>query len=158
MGSIKTNAIRLLDGQKIEYDLFEYEAPEGFLDGVSVAQATGKNPDAVFKTLVTQGASKEHYVFCIPVAAELDLKKAAKAAGEKKVEMILAREITPTTGYIKGGCSPIGMKKKFKTFIHETANDFEKICVSGGKVGLQLEIKVSDLIKVVNARTNDLIK
>lgn len=158
MGSIKTNAIRLLDGQKIEYDLFEYEAPEGFLDGVSVAQATGKNPDAVFKTLVTQGASKEHYVFCIPVAAELDLKKAAKAAGEKKVEMILVREITPTTGYIKGGCSPIGMKKKFKTFIHETANDFEKICVSGGKVGLQLEIKVSDLIKVVNARTNDLIK
>ena len=158
MGSIKTNAIRLLDGQKIGYDLFEYEAPEGFLDGVSVADATGKNPDAVFKTLVTVGASKEHYVFCIPVAAELDLKKAAKAAGEKKVEMILARDITSVTGYIKGGCSPIGMKKKFKTFIHESCDNHEKICVSGGKVGLQLEIKVEDLVKVVSARKADLIK
>ena len=158
MGSIKTNAIRLLDGQKIEYELFEYDAPEGFLDGVSVAQATGKEPESVFKTLVTVGASKEHYVFCIPVAEELDLKKAAKAAGEKKVEMILARDITPVTGYIKGGCSPIGMKKKFKTFIHESSINYERICVSGGKVGLQLEIGTTDLLRITGAKVVGLTK
>lgn len=158
MGSIKTNAIRLLDGQKIKYNLYEYEAPEGFLDGVSVAEATGKPMEQVFKTLVTVGHSKSNYVFCIPVAEELDLKKAAKAAGEKKVEMILARDITKTTGYIKGGCSPIGMKKKFPTFIHETMQLYDKVCVSGGKVGLQLEIAPEDLQKVTGCEFVDLIK
>ena len=158
MGSIKTNAIRLLDGQKIEYSLYEYDTKDGLLDGASVANKTGKNPDSVFKTLVTVGNSKEHYVFCVPVLEELDLKKAAKAAGEKKIEMILARDITSVTGYIKGGCSPIGMKKKFKTFIHESCLQQERICVSGGKVGLQLEIKVGDLISVVNGKTEDIIK
>lgn len=156
MGSIKTNAVRLLDGQKIKYNLYEYEAPEGFLDGVSVAKATGQPAEQVFKTLVTVGASKEHYVFCIPVEEELDLKKAAKCAGEKKVEMILARDITPVTGYIKGGCSPIGMKKRFKTFIDESCLNYERICVSGGKVGLQLEIGIEDLIKMVNGKTANL--
>ena len=156
MGSIKTNAVRLLDGQKIKYNLYEYEAPEGFLDGVSVAKATGQPVEQVFKTLVTVGASKEHYVFCIPVEEELDLKKAAKCAGEKKVEMILARDITPVTGYIKGGCSPIGMKKRFKTFIDESCLNYERICVSGGKVGLQLEIGIEDLIKMVNGKTANL--
>ncbi|MCQ2550965.1 MAG: Cys-tRNA(Pro) deacylase [Clostridia bacterium] len=158
MGSIKTNAIRLLDGQKITYALFEYDTSDGLLDGVSVAHKTGRNIDQVFKTLVTVGASKEHYVFCVPVEMELDLKKAAKACGEKKVEMILAKEITPTTGYIKGGCSPIGMKKKFKTYIDETCLLYDKICVSGGKVGLQLEIGVDDLMKVVDGKTFDLTK
>lgn len=158
MGSIKTNAIRLLDGQKISYKLHEYEAPEGFLDGVSVAEATGMEVEKVFKTLVTQGASKQNYVFCIPSAEELDLKKAAKVAGEKKIEMILARDITKTTGYIKGGCSPIGMKKKFPTFIHETFKDYETICVSGGKVGLQLEITPEDLEKATGCKVGDLIK
>lgn len=157
MGSIKTNAIRLLDGKKIEYKLYEYDAPEGFLDGVSVARATGQPVEQVFKTLVTVGGSKEHYVFCIPAAEELDLKKAAKCAGEKKIEMILARDITPVTGYIKGGCSPIGMKKKFKTFIHEACLDYSRICVSGGKVGLQLEISTEDLINMVNGKTANLI-
>lgn len=156
MASIKTNAIRLLDGKKIAYNLFEYEAPEGFLDGVSVAEQTGQPLEQVFKTLVTVGTSKENYVFCIPVAEELDLKKAARAAGEKKVDMILARDITPTTGYIKGGCSPIGMKKKFKTFIDQSSANFEKICVSGGKVGLQLQICVDDLIQVTDAKMANL--
>jgi len=157
MANIKTNAVRLLDVKKIEYILREYEAPDGFLDGVSVAKATGLEPERVFKTLVTQGASKEYLVCVIPVAHELDLKKAAKHFGEKKVEMILARDITKVTGYIKGGCSPVGMKKLFLTAIDKSASNFERIVVSAGKVGLQMDLPVKDLLEVTSAKLADLI-
>ena len=153
----KTNAVRLLDSKKIPYEIYEYDAPEGFLDGVSVAKATGMPVDKVFKTLVTQGASHEYYVCIIPVAAELDLKKAAKHFGEKKLDMIPARNITAVTGYIKGGCSPLGMKKAVRTAIHQSAAELGKIVVSAGKVGLQMEISPQDLLAVAKASLADLI-
>ena len=153
---IKTNALRYLDSKKIKHNVYEYEAPEGFLDGVSVAKATGLDVDKVFKTLVTQGNSKEYYVCVIPVAEELDLKKAAKYFNEKKIEMIPAKQITNVTGYIKGGCSPIGMKKSFKTAIHISAENLETIVVSAGKVGLQMELPVKDLLQAVGAELADL--
>lgn len=148
----KTNAIRIVESKKIPYEMYEYDAPDGFLDGVSVAQATGQNVDQVFKTLVLQGSSREYYVCVIPVAKELNLKKAANHFGEKKIEMILARNLTKITGYIKGGCSPVGMKKLFRTAIDQSASNFETIIVSGGKVGLQMELPVNDLLEVVNGQ------
>lgn len=154
---IKTNALRQLDAKKITYNVYEYEAPEGFLDGVSVARETGMDVDKVYKTLVTQGTSKEYYVCVIPVAEELDLKKAARHFGEKKIEMIHAKDITNVTGYIKGGCSPIGMKKHFKTAIESKAESLEQIVVSAGKVGLQVELEVKALLEVVGAKLADLI-
>lgn len=157
MANIKTNAVRKLDAKKIKYCTYEYEAEEGFLDGISVAKEIGVEVQRVFKTLVSQGASKEYYVCVIPVACELDLKKAAKFFGEKKIEMIPAREITQITGYIKGGCSPIGMKKLFKTAIDASANNFENIVVSAGKVGLQMDLPIKDLLEIVNAKLTDLI-
>ncbi|MBN7774484.1 Cys-tRNA(Pro) deacylase [Clostridium aminobutyricum] len=157
MATIKTNAVRKLDAKKIKHQVYEYEAPEGFLDGVSVAKATGMPVERVYKTLVTQGTSKEHYVCVIPVAEELDLKKAAKHFGEKKIEMIPAKDITVVTGYIKGGCSPIGMKKQFKTAIDKSAENMDQIIVSAGKVGLQMELAVSDLLSAANAELADLI-
>ena len=152
----KTNAIRIVQAKKIPFEVYEYEAPDGFLDGVSVAKATGQNPDQVFKTLVLQGASRENYVCVIPVASELNLKKAAKHFGEKKIEMIPHKDITKVTGYIKGGCSPIGMKKQFATAIHQTASDFETIIFSAGKVGLQMELPVTALLEVAQAQLADL--
>lgn len=157
MANVKTNAVRLLDVKKIKYTLREYDAPEGFLDGVSVAKATGIEPERVFKTLVTQGASKEYLVCVIPVAQELDLKKAAKHFGEKKLDMILARDITKVTGYIKGGCSPVGMKKLFRTAIDQSAENFENIVVSAGKVGLQMDLPVKDLLSVTSSQLADLV-
>lgn len=152
----KTNALRILDAKKIPHQVQSYEAPDGFLDGVSVAKATGMDVDRVFKTLVTQGASKEYYVCVIPVACELNLKKAAKHFGEKKIEMIHARDITPVTGYIKGGCSPVGMKKQFATAIDQRAEDFSNIVVSAGKVGLQMDVPVADLCALTGAQLADL--
>lgn len=152
----KTNAVRIVESRKIPYSMYEYEAPDGFLDGVSVAEATGQNVDQVFKTLVLQGASHEFYVCVIPVAKELNLKKAAKHFGEKKIEMIPHRNITKVTGYIKGGCSPVGMKKLFKTAIDESASSFETIIVSAGKVGLQMELPVTDLLEVAQAGLADI--
>jgi len=157
MANVKTNAVRLLDLKKVDYILHEYDAPDGFLDGVSVAKATGIDPDRVFKTLVTQGASKEFYVCVIPVAHELDMKKAAKHFGEKKLEMIPAKDITKITGYIKGGCSPVGMKKLFKTAIDENASGFERVVVSAGKVGLQMDLPLESLTEATGARLADLI-
>lgn len=154
---IKTNAIRHLDSKKIPHKVYEYDAPEGFLDGVSVAKATGMDVNKVYKTLVTQGSSKEYYVCVIPVAEELDLKKAAKHFGEKKIEMIPARNITAITGYIKGGCSPIGMKKLFKTAVAKEAESLETIVVSGGKVGLQMELEVQALLAETGAELAELI-
>ncbi len=152
----KTNAARFLDSEGIAYELFEYEAPDGFLDGVSVAEQVGFPVEIVFKTLVTVGHSGQHYVCDIPVAKELDLKKAAKHFGEKKIEMIHARDITKITGYIKGGCSPIGMKKPFPTAFDISAEEIDEIVISAGKVGMQIKIKTDDLLRAIGADTADL--
>lgn len=144
----KTNAVRLVEAEGIPYEMHQYEAPGGFLDGVSVARALGQDVRQVFKTLVTVGSSRENYVCVIPVDKELDLKKAAKHFGEKKLEMIPAREITNVTGYIKGGCSPVGMKKLFPTAIDISAGSIDTIIVSGGKVGLQMELPVDALLEI----------
>lgn len=158
MKQIKTNALRMLDSQKISYTTQSYEAPDGFLDGVSVAKQVGLPVERVFKTLVTQGASGEHYVCVIPVGEELDLKKAAIHFKEKRIEMIHAKDITKITGYIKGGCSPVGMKKRFLTAIDQSGEPFERIMVSAGKVGLQMELSLSDLLAAVDGQLADLIK
>lgn len=147
----KTNAMRALDSLHISYEYTTY-ASDGFMDGLSVAQAVGKNPDSVFKTLVTVGASRQNYVFVIPVAAELDLKKAAASVGEKSIAMLPAKEITATTGYIKGGCSPIGMKKSFPTVIDASAQGQTAITCSAGKLGLQITLAPADLAKVCKAQ------
>ncbi len=154
----KTNAMRILDRENIDYEMLTYENNDGKIDGISVAHKIGKELAQVFKTLVAQGNSKINYVFLIPVADELDLKKAAIAAGEKKVEMVPVKEILQLTGYIRGGCSPIGMKKSYETFVHFTASDFDGIVVSGGKIGTQIELAVTDLAKIVNAEFVDLTK
>nr|WP_312579970.1 Cys-tRNA(Pro) deacylase [Sedimentibacter sp.] len=153
----KTNAMRILDSMNVEYDYITYECDDGKIDGVSVAHKTNQNPEAVFKTLVSIGHSKELYVFCIPVEYELDLKKAAKASNEKNIELLPLKELTKNTGYIRGGCSPIGMKKHYKTFIDETASLNEKILVSAGCLGVQIIINPDDLIKVSEANYEDLI-
>jgi Cys-tRNA(Pro)/Cys-tRNA(Cys) deacylase len=149
---VKTNAIRRIEAKKIKYKLYEYSAPQGFLDGVHVAMEIGISPEKVYKTLVTQGSSKEYYVCVIPVAMELDLKLAAKVLNEKKLEMIPANTITEVTGYIKGGCSPIGMRKQFRTVIDLSAKSQETILVSAGKVGLQVEIDAEALREITGAQ------
>ena len=152
----KTNVMRVLDGKKIPYVSHSYE-PDATLTGEEIAGILGEDSGKVFKTLVTQGKSGAYYVFVIPVTEELDLKKAAKASGEKAVSMIKQKELLPLTGYVHGGCSPIGMKKQFPTFIHETASDLDKIYVSAGKVGFQIELSPQDLIAVSRITTADLI-
>lgn len=152
----KTNAVRMVEAAGVPYSMYTYEAPDGFLDGVSVATALGQDMRQVFKTLVTVGSSRENYVCVIPVDRELDLKKAARHFGEKKLEMIPARDITKVTGYIKGGCSPIGMKKPFATAVDISASELETIIVSGGKVGLQMELPVDALLEITGAETADL--
>lgn len=152
----KTNVMRLLDQKKIEYESVDFEEFES-TNGVEIAEYLGENPSQAFKTLVTVGKSKQHYVFVIPVNGELDLKKAAKAAREKSIEMIKQKELLPLTGYIHGGCSPIGMKKVFPTFLHESAADFDAIYVSAGRVGHQIKINPSRLSEVVDYTFSDLI-
>lgn len=152
----KTNAVRMVEAEGMQYKMYTYDAPDGFLDGVSVANSLGQDVNTVFKTLVTAGSSRANYVCVIPVSEELDLKKAAKHFGEKKMEMIPAREITNVTGYIKGGCSPVGMKKLFPTVIDITAREVDNIIVSGGKVGLQMELSLADLQKLTGADLADL--
>lgn len=153
----KTNAMRKLDAMKIPFQEYTYEG-DGTLTGVDVAAMLGQNADQVFKTLVTVGRTGEHYVFMIPVADELDLKKAAKAVGEKAVEMVKSKELLGLTGYIHGGCSPIGMKKFFRTTVHETAVLYDTIIFSGGKIGYQIELPLSDLEKVITLQTADVVK
>ena len=153
----KTNVMRILDGKKISYESHLY-VQDDTLSGEEIAGLLGEDADKVFKTLVTVGKSGEHYVFVIPVNEELDLKKAAKACAEKAVAMIKQKELLPLTGYIHGGCSPIGMKKPFKTFIHETASLYDSIYVSAGKVGFQIEIKPSDLIEAAGCTVADIVK
>lgn len=153
----KTNVMRVLDKAKIPYSHRKY-TPDGTMTGTEIAQTLGENPAEVFKTLVTVSKTKEHYVFMIPVEKELDLKKCAKAVGEKSVEMIPQKELLPLTGYIHGGCSPIGMKKQFATVIDSTAQNFETIKFSAGKVGYQVELRLEDLKKVVKLSIADLTK
>lgn len=155
---LKTNAMRILDSKKIKYEMFSYECEDGKIDGISVAHKIGVDENNVFKTLVAQGTSKELYVFVIPVAEELDLKSAAKIAREKKVEMIPVKDILKHTGYIRGGCSPIGLRRPYKTFIHESAKELDFMIVSAGKIGHQIKLKPSDLVNVVEGEFAFLIK
>ncbi len=152
----KTNVMRILDGKKIEYNHYNY-LESGAISGMEVAETLNENPDMVFKTLVTVGKSGNHYVFLLPVNKELDLKKAAKSVGEKNIEMIKSKDLLSLTGYIHGGCSPIGMKKFFKTVIHETASKFDKILFSGGKIGYQVEVSLQDLSKVIKYDLADIV-
>ncbi|MDE6148987.1 MAG: Cys-tRNA(Pro) deacylase [Ruminococcus sp.] len=152
----KTNVMRILDKNKIDYKSHCYEN-SGAVSGTEVAKALGENPDQVFKTLVTKGKSGGFFVFMIPVAEELDLKKAAAAVNEKSVEMIKQKDLLKTTGYIHGGCSPIGMKKQFKTAIHLTAEKFDTIVFSAGKIGWQVELGLNDLKAVIDINTADII-
>jgi len=148
--------MRVLDGKKISYVSHTYE-PDATMSGEQIAALLGEEPDKVFKTLVTQGRSGGYYVFVIPVQAELDLKKAAKEANEKSVSMIKQKELLPLTGYVHGGCSPIGMKKQFPTFIHESAGTLDRMFVSAGKVGFQVELAPKDLMNVVNCKMANVI-
>ena len=152
----KTNVMRVLDSLGISYESHYYEEDAG-LSGVEVAAILGEDADHVFKTLVTQGKSGQFYVFVIPVKEELDLKKAAKASGEKAIVMIKQKELLPLTGYIHGGCSPIGMKKQFPGFLDETAELFDTVCVSAGKVGAQVELSPQDLIRAAELISADLV-
>ena len=151
----KTNVMRVLEQKNIPYTAHAYD-PEAGLDGVSVARQLGQEPEQVFKTLVARGASGGLYVFDIPVEANLDLKKAAKAVGEKSVAMIHQKELLPLTGYVHGGCSPVGMKKQYPTVFDETADLFDTICVSAGKIGFQVELSPAALMELVGAATADL--
>ena len=151
----KTNVMRLLEQKKIAFSAHSY-ASGGAISGTEVAEALGQNPAQVFKTLVTQGASKNYYVFMIPVAEELDLKKGAKAVGEKSIAMIKSKELLPLTGYVHGGCSPIGMKKQFTTTAHLTAKDFPTVIFSAGKIGYQVELSFEDLNRVVPVGISDI--
>ena len=152
----KTNVMRILDSKKINYNSYSY-ANTNAVSGMEVAKTLNQDPNRVFKTLVTVSNSKKHYVFVVPVCKELNLKKAAKSVNEKKVEMIKSKELLPLTGYIHGGCSPIGMKKQFKTVINITAQNFEKVIFSAGKIGYQVEMSLENLQKVINFTLADIV-
>ena len=148
---IKTNVMRILDKNKIRYEAIHYECDE-FIDGLHTAEKTGAPVEQSFKTLVARGKSKQYYVFVIPIAREVDLKKAARAAGEKSIEMIHVKEINSITGYVRGGCSPIGMKKLFPTFIDESAQHFETMYISGGRIGTTICLNPDDLCRLVQGQ------
>lgn len=152
----KTNVMRLLEQKKIKFQSHHLNLTEA-LSGAEMAALLNQNPAQVFKTLVTVGKTKTNYVFVIPVAEELDLKKAAKCVGEKSIEMIRSKELLPLTGYVHGGCSPIGMKKNFKTTIHQTATEFDTIMFSAGKIGYQVQMNVKDLEKIIRISYADLV-
>ena len=152
----KTNVMRTLEQKKIPYTAHSYD-PDGPIDGVSVAQTLGQPAERVFKTLVTKAASGAYYVFDIPVAENLDLKKAAKAVGEKSIAMLPQKELLGLTGYVHGGCSPVGMKKQFPTVFHETALGYDTVCVSAGRIGAQVECDPKVLIDLLRAKTADII-
>ena len=154
----KTNVMRVLDQKKIPYTPHTYPHGDGEApDGVTVAQSLGIDPDQVFKTLVTKGVSGGYYVFDIPVAATLDLKKAAKAVGEKSIELLHVAEINAVTGYIRGGCSPVGMKKQYPTVFHQTALDYDTIYISAGRIGAQVELAPQALLDLLGASTADIV-
>ena len=157
MKTQKTNAVRLLEADNIPHSTVTYDVDESDLSGTTVANKIGVEPERVFKTLVTRGEKTGINVFCIPVTEELNLKKAALVCGDKKIEMIKEKELLPLTGYIKGGCSPIGMKKHYPTFIDETAQLFDEISISAGVRGMQIMINTEDLAKIVENNFADLI-
>ena len=153
----KTNAMRILEGENINFEIIEYSTKDG-IGGVDVAEKLGEDKNRVFKTLVTEAKDGEHYVFVVPVSSELDLKKAAKASDSKKTEMIPQKKLLPLTGYVHGGCSPVGMKKSFKTFIDSSAEDLDYFYVSGGKVGMQIKVNPKELISVIDGEFSDIKK
>ena len=160
MAQVKTNAMRILDQKKIEYKVYTYDAKDGKIDGLAVAEKICRPVQMVYKTLVTRGTSKNIFVFLMCVLDELDLKKAAKAAGEKSIEMVQVKDLLELTGYVRGGCSPVGMKKNFKTFIDisvETQKT-ESMIISGGKIGIQLEVEKAKLVEITKAGITDLCK
>jgi Cys-tRNA(Pro)/Cys-tRNA(Cys) deacylase len=154
---VKTNAMRILDKEKISYEVNLYTC-DSFIDGVHIADQLGQPYESSFKTLVAVGKSKEHYVFVLPVDQELDFKKCAAAVGEKSVELIPVKELTPLTGYIRGGCTAIGMKKSFRTVIHSSAQNFKSIIISGGRIGAQIFLNPVDLARVTRADFADIIQ
>lgn len=149
--------MRILDRNKVSYEILQYECDE-FIDGLHTAEKTGAPVEQSFKTLVMQGKTGEYYVFVIPIAEEVDLKEAAKAVGEKSVEMIHVKDITKITGYVRGGCSPLGMKKQFQTVIHESAKNYPKIYISGGRIGTSIKVNPEDLMRVVKGTYADIIR
>ena len=151
----KTNVMRFLDKKKIPYKMHDY-TESGAIAGEDVARVLGENPDEVFKTLVTVGKTKQNYVFLVPVNKELNLKKAASVVGEKSIEMIKSKDLLDLTGYVHGGCSPIGMKKQFQTVVHNTAEFMENILFSGGRIGMQVELKTEDFKKIININFADI--
>ncbi len=157
MANTKTNVMRILDNSNINYNIYTYEVKDSAVDGISVANKLGVAVENVFKTLVTKGHSGDFYVFVVPVAKELNLKAAAKRVGEKSVEMIKVSDMFKITGYIRGGCSPIGMKKNYNTVIDDSSLNLDKIIVSGGKIGFQVEIAPRDLIQLINAETSPIV-
>ena len=153
---VKTNAMRILDRHKIQYKLNTYNC-ENFVDGKQIADMLGQDYNISFKTLVAVGKSRQYYVFAIPVAEELDLKQAAKEAGEKSIALVHVKDINKVTGYIRGGCTPIGMKKQFPAFVHESAKEFDRIIISGGRLGTQIFLNPLDLLEVTGGKYADLI-
>lgn len=153
----KTNAMRILDSKKIEYSEIEYDASSG-ISALDVAKSTGEDPSTIYKTLVTVSREKEHFVFVVPSEKELDLKKAATAAGTKNIEMIPQKELLPLTGYVHGGCSPVGMKKAFETFLDSSAKDKDYIFISGGKIGIQIKINPNDLVGAIDGKYFEISK
>lgn len=158
LAKVKTNAIRILDFKKVPYEVITYEKKDREMDGVSIAEIIGRDPREVYKTLVAQGASKIIYIFVIPVDAELDLKKAAKAAAEKNIELIPMKDLQKWTGYVRFGCSPVGMKKDYQTFLDQSCLSLEAMVVSAGKIGVQMVLKPEDLAAVTHSKIMDLIK
>lgn len=153
----KTNAMRILESDNIDFEIIEYSTKDG-IGGVDVAEKLGEDKDRVFKTLVTGSKERENFVFVVPVSSELDLKKAAKASGTKKVEMIPQKKLLPLTGYVHGGCSPVGMKKEFKTFIDSSAENLDFFYVSGGKVGMQIKLNPKELVNLIDGEFADIKK
>lgn len=153
---VKTNAMRFLEKKKIQYTMQTYECDE-FIDGITCANALGQPLDETFKTLVAHGKSGNYYCFLLPVAMELDLKKSARSVGEKSVELIHVKDITKITGYVRGGCTPIGMKKQFTTVIHNTAENLPLFYISGGRIGTQIRLSPKDLAKSINAKFEDIV-
>lgn len=153
---LKTNAMRFLDTKKIAYEVQAYQCDE-FIDGVHVAEKLGQPLDETFKTIVAQGKSGSHYCFLLPVAEELDLKKAAKSVGEKSVELLHVKDITKVTGYVRGGCTPIGMKKQFMTVVHSSAQELEKFYISGGRIGMQIHLSPTELVDAINGKFEPII-
>ncbi len=157
MSHLKTNAMRILDKAGITYNTYSYDSVDGLIDGISVAKKISRPVDQVYKTLVTQGSSREYYVFVIPVTDELDLKAAARAVNEKSIEMIKVSDINKITGYIRGGCSPVGMKKEYKTVVNDSCLIQEKMIFSAGKIGYQIEMAPDDLLNITHGNTAHIV-